>query len=264
MASLDWDHRTISNGDAVVGYRSIGSGSTICLLPSTGRGAQDLVSLADELANHHYRVLLPEPRGIGMSIGSMHDLTFIDLAQDVAAVIEAEGGHVIVCGHAFGNWIARTLANIRPDLVSGVVLVAAGGMSWDSSLSKAIEMAMDTEQAREIRLQALQKAFFADGHDPAPWLGGWHVETFKMQRRAKQATNQQDWWPSGSAPILDLIARQDPFRNPSTHDDYLKEYGGRVQRVFLDNASHALPDERPRATAKAIHEWIEETHLSSS
>ncbi len=257
MASLNWGHRTISNGDTVIGYRSVGFGKTICLLPSTGRGSQDLVALGEELVQQGHQVLLPEPRGIGTSRGPMHDVTFIDLARDVAAVVEAEGGQMIICGHAFGNWIARTLANIRPDLVIGVGLVAAGGLSWDPALSGAVEIAMDDNRARDVRLKSLQTAFFAKGHDPGPWLEGWSVETFKMQRRARKATNQQDWWPSGTAPILDIIAKQDPFRGPSTYDDYLKEYGDRVQCAFVDNASHALPDERPRATAVAIRNWIE-------
>ena len=67
---------------------------------------------------------------MGASAGRMEHLTLHDFAADVAAVIEAEGGGpAVVLGHAFGQWVARTLAADRPDLVRGVVLAAAAAKS---------------------------------------------------------------------------------------------------------------------------------------
>jgi pimeloyl-ACP methyl ester carboxylesterase len=70
--------------------------------------------------------LRPQPRGIGGSIGPLEGITLHDLAADVASVVATEGqGPAVVIGHAFGNWVARTLAADRPDLVRGIVLAAA-------------------------------------------------------------------------------------------------------------------------------------------
>ena len=56
----------------------------------------------------------------------MEDLSMHDLAADVASVLEHENqGPAIVVGHAFGNFVARQIANDRPDLVRGVVVAAA-------------------------------------------------------------------------------------------------------------------------------------------
>ena len=88
----------------------------------------NLHELADRLVASGHRVALPAPRGIESSTGPMEGLTLHDLAEDVAAVVEALGdAPVTVVGHAFGNRVARTLAADRPDLVDSVVLVAAGG-----------------------------------------------------------------------------------------------------------------------------------------
>ncbi len=50
-----------------------------------------------------------------------------DLAGDVAAVMERLGAPAIVIGNAFGNRVALFVAFGRPDLVTAVVLVCAGG-----------------------------------------------------------------------------------------------------------------------------------------
>jgi pimeloyl-ACP methyl ester carboxylesterase len=42
-----------------------GQGPLIVLLPSLGRGATDFDPIADRLADAAFRVLRPEPRGIG-------------------------------------------------------------------------------------------------------------------------------------------------------------------------------------------------------
>ena len=117
-----------------------------------------------------------------------------------------------MAGHAYGCWIARAAAQARPDLISGLILIAAGAGSWPVELSRAIEVAMDSDRARQDRLDALRLAFFADGHDPSHWLTGWHPDLVAMQRAARQRTDRASWWPSGIAPILDIIGLADPFR----------------------------------------------------
>jgi pimeloyl-ACP methyl ester carboxylesterase len=101
-------------------------GRVIVLLPSLGRGASDFDAVAERLAGAGYRVLRPQPRGIGQSRGPLAGIDLHDYASDVAAVIAHEGqGPAFVVGHAFGNRVARMLATDRPDLVRAVALVAA-------------------------------------------------------------------------------------------------------------------------------------------
>src|ERR1700755_2619232 len=67
-----------------------GKGPVIVLLPSLGRGAGDFDEIAEQLASDGFRVLRPEPRGIGQSIGPWQDVKLEDLAADVAAIVEHE------------------------------------------------------------------------------------------------------------------------------------------------------------------------------
>src|SRR5690349_25003058 len=92
----------LARGDVQVEILSQGAGPTIVLLPSLGRGAEDFDAIAERLAGAGYRVLRPQPRGIGQSTGPWDNVNLQDLAADIAAVIEHDSnGPAFVVGHAF-------------------------------------------------------------------------------------------------------------------------------------------------------------------
>lgn len=249
--------KSATNGDATISYYAQGKGPLILFIASTGRGTEEFGDLAKRLAERGYRVLRPEPRGIGASKGPMTGVTFHDFAKDFAAVIRNEGGNAIVAGHAYGGWIARTLATDHPELTRGVVLVAAGASKWPKELSDAITMINDPASTPDQRLAGLRLAFFAKGNDPTAWLEGWHGDVTKSQREAGKATKRADWWAAGKAPILDLQGGADPFRPAESRQELKAEFGDRVTVAVIDNASHALPAEKPAETANAIADWAD-------
>src|SRR5690348_941892 len=94
----------ISRGEVQIEVLDEGAGPLIVLLPSLGRGAEDFDLIAQRLAADGFRVLRPQPRGIGASRGPMSGINLHDYANDVAAAIEHAGaGPAFVVGHAFGN-----------------------------------------------------------------------------------------------------------------------------------------------------------------
>jgi len=98
------------------------------MLAGLGSGPRAMEPLAERLITAGFRVVLPEPRGYGESVGLLEGVTLRELGNDVARAIESISTEpVVVIGHAFGNRIARMLASDRPDLVKAVVLLAAGG-----------------------------------------------------------------------------------------------------------------------------------------
>lgn len=262
MSATLQDIRTVRNGEARLAYAVSGpqgnDAPTVCLIASTGRGPEDFAHLAEALVAGGLRVVLPWPRGAGHSTGPLDGIDFHDLAADAAVVLEAEAGAggAVIAGHAYGCWIARTVAQDRPDLVDGVVLLAAGAGQWPADLSAAIDVAMTPDAPEPDRLAALQRAFFAEGHDPRPWLDGWHADLVIAQRAARAATARDSWWPSGTAPILDIVGLQDPFRPEADRDFYVREFAPRVELITVDGASHALPDEQPQQVARHMIGWI--------
>lgn len=246
----------VEDGAVRIEVLAEGAGPTIVLLPSSGRDSFDYDAVATGLAAEGFRVLRPQPRGIARSTGPMESPTLRDLAGDVAAVVRREGaGRAVIVGHAFGNWVARMVAADHPELVRGVVIAAAAARTFPRELSAALATAADPSAPREDRLAALRLAFFAPGNDPAPWLEGWHPAFYAATRDAGRSVPQAEWWPGGSAPMLDLQAAQDPWRPRATADDLRAEFGGRVTVEVVQGASHALIPERPAEVVRAVAGW---------
>ncbi len=249
--------RSIKNGDATIAYTVRGEGPLVMMIASTGRGSAEFAPLADRLVERGYRVVLPEPRGVDGSSGPLKGVSFHDFGDDFAKVIEAEGKPAVVAGHAYGQWIAKTIAADHPQLVSGIVLLAGGAKQWPSELSDAITRINDPGSSREEKLAGLRLAFFAEGSDPTHWLEGWHPDVTWSQREARKNTPREDYWAGGTAPILDLQAGADPFRPESSRMETKDEFGERVTVTVIPGASHALPAEKPIETADAIADWAD-------
>lgn len=238
-----------------------GEGPLVVILPSRGRGAGDYGEIARGIAGAGYRVLCPQPRGIGKSTGPMDGLTLHDLARDVSAVIAHEaiehaGGPAVVVGHAFGNWVARMTAADHPRLVRGVAILAAAAKRYPQALAEAVTKCADTSLPDAERLKYLRFAFFAPGHDASAWLEGFYPEVNASQRAAGLATPQEEWWSAGSAPLLDLQAERDAFRPRGTANDLREEFGPRVTVALVPDAGHALVPEQPRAVTAALLGWM--------
>jgi pimeloyl-ACP methyl ester carboxylesterase len=245
----------ITRGDVRIEVLAQGEGNVIVLLPSLGRGAADFEAVAERLADAGYRVLRPQPRGIGGSLGPLSGIDLHHCAADVAAVIEQEdNGAAFVVGHAFGNRVARMLATDRPELVRAVALVAAniGKAPSPPQVRAAIRNSADSSLPDEERIKALQFAFFAPGNDPRPWLGGWYPEVLAAQRLAGDRTSREEDFAAGRAPILYLQPDHDPLAHVADAAAYARQFGARVTVVVIERASHAVIAEQPAAVGAAL------------
>lgn len=81
------------------------------------------------LAGSGCRLVAPELSALGGSVCPDGGLAVADGVAAAAALIEGElgGGPVTVAGQSLGGWLAVRLALARPDLVSRLVLIDAGG-----------------------------------------------------------------------------------------------------------------------------------------
>src|SRR5262249_20150541 len=144
---------------------------------SRGRGVEDYDDLARRIARAGYRVLRPQPRGVGRSRGPMQGLTLHDLARDVAAVIaDVNAGPAVIVGHAFGSWVARMVAADSPRLARGVAILAAAAKEYPAALAEAVTKCADLSLPDAERLKYLRFAFFAPGHDASGWLEGFYPD----------------------------------------------------------------------------------------
>lgn len=246
---------TVAAGPAHIVVHAFGNGPRIVMMPSLGRGAADFFDIAQRLADAGYRALCPEPRGLGGSTGPLTGITLHDFANDIAAVIKHDGGEpTVVAGHAFGNFVARTMGADHPQLTRAVVLLAATH-TWPlaQDLRDSINKCHQMELPEQERLKHLQHVFFAPGNDARVWLDGWDEEVMHAERAATEATPKEEWWTAGSVPVLDVLSLKDPLSPPDSIYTYRDQWGAaRVTLAKIDNAAHALLPEQPAAVAAAI------------
>jgi pimeloyl-ACP methyl ester carboxylesterase len=244
--------------DVAIEVLAQGHGSPIVLLPSLGRGASDFDRMAERLAEAGFRVLRPQPRGIGESRGPMSGIDLHDYAADVAALIQHDGGGAaFVVGHAFGNRVARMLATDRPDLVRAVSLIAAnvGHAPSPPVVREAIKASANPSLPDGERLTALQFAFFAPGNDARAWLTGWHPDVLAAQRVAGDSTSRAADYAAGAAPILYLQPDHDPLAHEEDAHEFKRALADRVTIVMIRDCSHAAVAEQPDAISDALIDY---------
>ena len=233
-------------------------GEPIILLPSLGRGAGDFNDLTRRLSAAGYRVLRPQPRGIGRSSVHTGPHTLAELADDaMIAMTLIPNRQVVVVGHAFGNRVARMMATRHPARIRGVVLLAAGGkVRMEPDIEEALVKSFDLAIAEPQRLAYVAKAFFAPGNDPAVWRDGWFTKVAEAQIEATDKTPIDAWWRTSNVQVLVMQPLQDALAPPENAEILKRDGGDRVSVVYIDGAGHALLPEQPEAVAKHLLDYL--------
>ncbi|SFZ84842.1 Pimeloyl-ACP methyl ester carboxylesterase [Devosia enhydra] len=256
-------HLVPRGADVTLEVLKEGEGPLVVMLPSLGRPATDFDPIAAEVAAAGYTVLRPQPRGIGASVSAEPWRDLHDCAADIATIIEAFGdGPAFVAGHAFGNRVTRMLATDRPDLISGISIIAAnvGIAPSGPKMRAAIRASANPDLPAEERLEALRFAFFAPGNDPTGWLEDWYPEVLAAQRHAGDQTPRHEDYAGGSAPLLYLQPDTDPLAHVEDAEIFKRELGDRVTVVVIPNASHAALPEQPGFIARELLAFMARVH----
>jgi len=254
--AADRSRELLRDGDVQVDVVVDGNGPAVVMLPSSQRDSLDFDDVAERIAKAGFKVLRPQPRGMGRSSGPMDGLDLNVLARDVALTIEKlGGGRAVLVGHAFGHFVARVVDLNHPQLVRGVVVLGAAAKTFPPGMVEALAIAANPQQPDAERLKNLQIGFFAPGNDPSSWLAGWHPQLRPAYRKAGATPSKDVWWPVSHAPILDLQGADDPWRPRATMNELKDVLGDKVTVRVIPRASHALIPEQPAAVADAIVEW---------
>jgi pimeloyl-ACP methyl ester carboxylesterase len=259
----DWKKDFVTTGATKLRVFTAGIGPTVVMLPGQGRGPVALEPVAQRLVAAGFRVVLPESRGYGESVGPLEGVTLRDLGADVARAIETVGGApVVVAGHAYGNLVGRLLAQDRPDLVRGVVLMAAGGKFPPSADAvENLRTFQDKSLPGERRTIAAKAALYGPKSNPTPddiGLDSISADTIKMQRVATDPKSfpLESWWPGGKGPMLVIQGLADVIAPPENGRSLKREYPDRVTLVELPAVGHAMARERADLVAEAIAAFV--------
>jgi pimeloyl-ACP methyl ester carboxylesterase len=246
--------RTDAKGEVTIAATVRGKGPLVVLVPSLGRGASDFDDLAARLAAAGFQVAAVDPRGVGQSRGPSEGVTMFDLADDFGMVGRGLSDKpAVYIGHAHGNRIVRALASRRPEQVSRLILLAAGGqVKMEPEVQTALQNVFVETLTPQQHLVAVKTAFFAPGNDPSVWRGGWYPAVATEQTAAGAATPNGEWLDGGHAPILIVQAANDRVAAPANAEALKRAHPDRVTVVTIPDAGHAMLPEQPKLIADIV------------
>lgn len=238
--------------------RREGSGPLAILLPSLGRPGSDLDEIAAAVRATGRSTAIVDPHGTAGSPPLPEGATLRDIAADVMSAASGEDGPVSVIGHAFGNRVARCMAADFPGRVQQLILLGCGGkFSGDASARASLSRCFDEALPAADHLAAVAEAFFAPGHDPGIWAGGWQADTAAAQRRAGAAVPVDHWWLTPApVTVLAIVGANDLIAPPDNALSLAAALGPRGTAVVIPDAGHALLPEQPEAVARAVTSWL--------
>lgn len=257
---------TIPVGEGTIEARIKGAGEPIVLIPGLGVDISVFDDLIPVLSEACYKTIAVNPRGIGQSTNLPKEPTLHDFAADIAGVIEGLGiGPVHVLGAAYGNRVARCVSADFPRLIRSVILISAGGLvDPDPAVLPIFQRVLDGtlgDMERNDQIAAIKAAFFspATESEAVRFPDKIWYRAIPSQIHAVRTTSIDDWWGGGSAPMLVVQGLDDRIAPPANGRDLKERFGDRVTLIELENAGHALLDERLDAVAKCVLEYLDES-----
>jgi pimeloyl-ACP methyl ester carboxylesterase len=204
------------------------------------------------------------------ALGSIHygnvyeDSTLEDMAQ---RVIAASPERFVLVGFSMGGFVARVLALMAPERVSGVAFVASSARGYSEEEIERRKAALRSDRPRLSRAPRGTAQGLHPDRETDPVLLG---RLRGMQRRlgrevhARQATLAR---PEGYAdleriacPSLVVACRQDRLRR-FADTERMAQHLPHARFAILEDCGHMAPLERPRELTALLASWIEEARL---
>ncbi len=246
-------------------YELTGSGPTTLVLIHEMGGTLDSWDQVLPALNNGRRVLRYDTRGAGLSEKTRGTVTWNQMADDLAGLLDALGitGKVALAGIAVGAAIAVHFAVRYPDRAAALVLhgpaVGVGDDRKQATLNRAasveaggmrsvVETSLANSYPPVVRHNAEVFAAFR-----ACWLSN-DPESFAAINRMLAAENIEHELPKIACPALFTAGRHDGLRPTSIIEPMSREVPG---AQFLElNSGHFASVQTPGLVAQAIHYFV--------
>lgn len=122
---------SVNVGDIDLSYEINGEGHPLLLISGLGYCAWYWHKIVPDLSNS-YQVITFDNRGAGSSDKPGGTYSVRMMAEDATGLLDALGiQNAYVMGHSLGGFIAQEMINLRPDLISKLILASTnhGGMN---------------------------------------------------------------------------------------------------------------------------------------
>jgi pimeloyl-ACP methyl ester carboxylesterase len=246
-------------GDLSLYYEELGSADAppLVLLHGAGGTIDDPVGgwagLAPSFAEH-YRLVLVEHRGHGRTGNPAGFMTFEQLGDDVAGLVDAlRLGSVHVAGISDGGIVALDLALRRPDLTRTITVLGGNHATHDGLHEYAA--AFDPDAIEQAAPEAA--AAFAARHDQGKEPGFWKA----LLRQIIENNLHNPTWTEEDlrridCPTLLVAGENDPFV-PLEQMVTMKREIPNAEWLIVNAAGHPVHFEHPEIVGPRILDFLE-------
>jgi pimeloyl-ACP methyl ester carboxylesterase len=239
-------------------YEELGPSNApaLVLLHGAGGTADDpaggWAGLAPSFAEVH-RVVLVEHRGHGRTGNPAGFMTFAQLGDDIAGLVDAlELGRVHVAGISDGGVVALDLALRRPDVTRTIVVLGANYSTHDGI--RAYGASLDPAAIEEAAPDAA--AAFAARHDQGKEPGFWK----ELLRQIVENNSANPTWTEAdlrqiACPTLLVAGENDPFATLEQMTTMKREIPD-AEWLIVNHAGHPVHFEHPEIVGPRILDFL--------
>jgi len=260
--------------DVPVHYVEHGSGTPILALHGGSVDHREIAGWLEPLLRDRsgYRRIYPDLPGMGKTPAPHTVNSSVDILDILLGMIDSIIGNeeFLVVGHSYGGYLARSIANRRPDRLAGVALICpliAMGESEtrqvpdhvvlhsSGNLSGILSADDETEFRNYLVVQTPETLRrYQDVVAPGAALADQPALERIFERWELRQTLEAA--PAFMAPALILMGRQDSTVGYADQWRLIEHYP-RATFAVLDRAGHALPHEQGGLLNALMGEWLD-------
>lgn len=270
----------VEAADVATHVESWGSGEPILLIHGASSHIGTWRPTVIPMLRERFRVVAYDRPGMGHTEQRPAGADTLAVQARVAAgVIEASGLHKpVIVAHSWGGAVALRLALDRPDLVSGLVLIAPvayewpGGVSWHFywSSNPLVGGLFNHVLAQPFAGGAVKQGMadsFRPNTPPEGWLekaevalaaepGPLRANGEDMVAAKREVAAQQARYAEIKVPVAILVGDGDTVVSPTIHSLRLAETLPKARIEVLRGVGH-LPQEVAPDSLMKLLEWVE-------
>ena len=256
-----------------VHYREHGSGMPVLALHGLYSAHQEIAGFLEPFFNSRpdYRRIYPDLPGMGDtpapdSVNSSDDL--LDILLGLVDRLIGDDAFLVV-GHSYGGYLARAIANRRPQQVAGLALVcpvvAMGDHEQWQVPERVVLHTSGDLSSLDPQLETDFRGYFIV-HTPetlqrfqevvAPVIGQYDMAALERIGERGQLRTSPEAGAAYTSPTLFLLGRQDSTVGYADQWRLLEHYP-RATFAVLDRAGHALPHEQRTLLNTLLAEWLD-------
>lgn len=260
-----------------VHYAEYGSGTPVLALHGAGADHREVAGALEPIFSTvpGFRRLYPDLPGMGRTPAPGTITSNDDVLDVLLGLIDSTIGDepFLVIGHSYGGYVARAIANLRPDQAAGLALICpVGAHTRDVPQHEILVSSTGLTGELDPDLEATYRSYFVVQTD----------ETLRrFQEHVAPATSLVDesslmrifsHWelrdrPEAAKayphPVLILAGRQDATAGHAGPWKLIEHYP-RATFAVLDRAGHALLHEQPDLAQALVAEWLARVRESST